>query len=106
MSEDLELAETFDYYSGIAVANLGTKEYESSATDNKISEWKDGEKCKDHPWIKMTNEAKKKFSCCPEIGRVKFFLSLTRLHKSHTQTEKFSLANLNVRIYVFFISNN
>ena len=54
----------------------------------------------------MTNEAKKKFSCCPEIGRVKFFLSLTRLHKSHTQTEKFSLANLNVRIYVFFISNN
>ena len=38
MSEDLELAETFDYYYGIAVANLGTKEYESSATDNKISE--------------------------------------------------------------------
>ena len=91
MSEDLELAETFDYYSGIAVANLGIKEYESSATDNKISEWKDGEKCKDHPCIKMTNEAKKKFSFCPEIGRVKF-LSLTRSHKSHTQTEKFSLA--------------
>ena len=63
-------------------------------------------KCKDHPCIKMTNEAKKKFSCCPEIGWVKFFLSLTRSHKSHTQTEKFSLANLNVRIYVFFISNN
>lgn len=38
MPEDLELAETFDYYSVIAVANLGTKEYESSATDNKISE--------------------------------------------------------------------
>ena len=38
MSEDLELADTFDYYSGIVVANLGTKEYESSATDNKISD--------------------------------------------------------------------
>ena len=64
MSEDLLLAETFDNYSTIVVANLGIKTSESSATDNKYSVSKDDadlaiEKCKDHPCLKMINETKK-----------------------------------------------
>ena len=121
MSEDLQLAETFDNYSGIAVANLGIKAFESSATDNKYSVSKDGSdlaivKCKDHPCLQMINEAKKKkVVFFPEIGRSKFFLSLTRSHKSnlheniyfffsettHSQAKKIPLGNLFARIYVF-----
>ena len=64
MPDNLELAEAFDNYSAIAVANLGIKTFESSATDNKYSVSKDDadlaiEKCKDHPCLKMINETKK-----------------------------------------------
>ena len=106
MSEDLELAGTFDNYSGIAVANLGTKTFESSATDNKNSVLKDGAdlaivKCKDHPCLKMINDAKKKVVFFPEIGRLKFFYhlptSISRIcmricvfcfQKKHTRKQK------------------
>ena len=103
MSEDLELAETFDYYSGIAVANLGIKEYESSATDNKISEWKDGEKCKDHPCIKMTNEAKKSFLFVRKLAGWNFFYHLpARISRTHKQKSFHSqFKRTNIRFFHF-----
>ena len=62
----------------------------------------------------MSRIRPKKVVLFPEIGRVKIFFPTTRPHKpnvheniffvskkTHTQTKKFSLANLFVRIYFF-----
>ena len=61
ISDDIELAETFNNYFESALANLSIKGYENNVTDNTNSGSKDGvdlaiEKYKDHPSIKIMNQ--------------------------------------------------
>ena len=61
ISEDLELAKTFNNYFGYAVNNLGTKECEFDLNVDSNCNYMNGadiatHKFKDHPSIKMINE--------------------------------------------------